>query len=136
MIPLAIPALMGFGKSWWKAAVGAAVIAGPVFLMGQCSGAGNERKRSEAAIAVAVTAATTKNSGLLEKAGEERAADVARVQEQTERLTDAIAAGPDETPGAVAVRASCERLRADGQDVSALSQCAGPQARGQAPANR
>jgi hypothetical protein len=123
MIPLAIPALMGFGKSWWKAAVWAAVIAGPVFLMGQCSGAGNERTRTKAAQAVAVAAATAKDSGAKETAAGERIQDDRAVAALTQELTNAVAQVPDETPDAVAVRLGCQRLRAAGQDVSGLAAC-------------
>lgn len=117
------PSVLGFALSWWKALVGAIVVAGPIFLLGQCSGAGHARDKTDAAQAVAVASALKTDGAAKEVAGTERLADERQVNALTEKLTDAVAQVPDETPDAVAVRLGCQRLRNAGQDVSKLAAC-------------
>lgn len=134
MIPVAaiLPLAGSLAKSWWKAGVGALVVAGPVFLMGQCSGADIQKDRAEAARAVATQAAIKTDLGAQAKSADERLADQAEVTNLTEELTDAVAEVPDEKPDAVAVALGCQQLRNAGRDVSGLPACSGPQGRAEA----
>jgi hypothetical protein len=133
MIPFIGPALAAGG--WWKALVGALVVAPAVFLLGQCSGAKNESNKTRAASAVAVSAAVTKNDAAHETSSSERAADTKVVTQLTQELTNAVASVPDTLPDPVAVRLGCERLRHNGRDTSKLPQCSGPAGGAQAPAH-
>ena len=62
-------------RRWWPAMVGACVVAGPVFLVGQCSGAQHERNK-QAGSSVAVVA---RDGAAKETAAGERAADKSRI---------------------------------------------------------
>jgi hypothetical protein len=119
---------------WWKAALGAVLMFGPAFLLGQCSGKDIEQDRQEAARAVAVVEALQNDGAAKEVAAGERLADAVAVAEMKEELTDAVQDLPDGLPSARRVALACARMRADGRDVSDLPACSGPGGGAQAPA--
>jgi hypothetical protein len=129
-----ITGLLALAAQWWKAAVGAAVMFPMAFMLGQCSGESNAKAKQKAADAVAIVEVLKTDAKAKEKAADERLADAEAVAETKEKLTDAVQNLPDAMPSARRVALACQRLRNDGQDVSRLPACSGPQGPGQAPA--
>lgn len=119
MIP-GLAAVMSFGASWWKAAVGFVIAAPLFFLLGQCDGRKTERKVQAAARAEANVEALKTNSRATEKAAAERVTDATEVAANEKELIDAIADTPDTAPDAVRVALGCQRLRAQGTDPADL----------------
>ena len=91
---------------WWPALVGAAVIAGPIFMLGQCSGVEIQKNRQ----ASAQVSDITKNSAAREAAAGERARDDAAVDQLERNLSDAAKASPDARPSDGMRSFDCQRL--------------------------
>ena len=103
-------------RTWWPALVGAAVIAGPVFLLGQCSGAQIEKRRRAVAAIPAVERVGRANAA----AAGERAEDAHRITSAQEEQSHAIQSAPDEKPGPGRLRRACVQLRQQGTSVDRL----------------
>lgn len=103
-----------FARTWWPAVVGAAVIAGPAFLLGQCSGVGVEKSRQ----AKAQISDITRNSAARETAAGERARDDAAVDQLQRKLVDAAKTSPDARPSDGMRSFDCQRLRNAGVDAA------------------
>lgn len=116
-------ALASFGASWWKAAVGFLLAAPLFFLLGTCDGRKTERKIQAAARAEANVQAMKINQKATDQAAAERVNDATTVAANEEVLLDAIQSTPDTAPDAVRVKLGCERLRAQGTDISSLPAC-------------
>lgn len=125
---------VSFALSWWKAAVGAAVVFPLAFMLGQCSGEGHAKKKFEAATAVATVEVLKTDRQSKEKASDERLADAEAVADLKGNLTDAVASLPDDLPSQRRVALGCARLRSQGVDTGRLPACSGPPGQGQAPA--
>ncbi len=121
-------------STWWRALLGAAVVAGPCFLLGQCAGAASEKDRQQAAAAVATVEALKTDRAAKERAADERLADAEAVADLKEELTDAVADLPDDEPSARRVALGCARLRNQGLDTSRLPACGGSAGQAKAPA--
>lgn len=127
-------AILTFAKRWWRALVGALVMFPLAFLLGQCSGAKNERVRVDAARAIA-NVETMKTDGAAQaKAADERVKDTLAITEQQQELTDAVADLPDALPSARRVALACERLRQQGADTATVPACSRSANRAQADA--
>lgn len=100
-------AARSLARTWWPALVGAAVISGPMFLLGQCSGARIERDRTK----VEASAALTRNADAREQAAGERARDQIAVDQLKKDLRNATADMPDTAPSERLRRFDCQRLR-------------------------
>ena len=97
-------------RTWWPALVGAAVIAGPIFLLGQCSGARIEKARQQVAAIPAIERVGQANTA----AAGERAEDAHRITSAQEEQSRAIQSTPDEKPGPGRLRRACVQLRQQG----------------------
>ena len=112
MIPLG---LIDFGRTWWRAAVGAAIAIPPAFLLGQCDGKLREEERQAAA----------QQRARAEMATQERAADEARRKLEADALSritvsrkevdNATAQIPDGAPSARQRARACHELRRTGR---------------------
>ncbi|HQP21469.1 MAG TPA: hypothetical protein PLG07_14280, partial [Phenylobacterium sp.] len=103
-------AARGVARTWWPALVGAAVIAGPVFLLGHCSGVQAQKDRD-----VAASVSTVKRVGEANTtAAGERAEDNHRITSAQEEQSHAIQSAPDEKPGPGRLRRACVQLRQQG----------------------
>ena len=103
-------AARSIARTWWPAVVGALVVAGPVFLVGQCSGADRERDK-QAASSVAVVA---RDGAAKETAAGERAADKSRIAGNQQEQSDAVHSKPDQAPSAGRRSRACVQLRQQG----------------------
>lgn len=83
-----------FARSWWKAALGALVIFPAAFLLGQCSGASNERARQ----AVREAKAERVDAKAREAAAGERVTDRVKVETAREEQINATQNLPDGAP--------------------------------------
>ena len=108
---------------WWKVGLGAVLVFGPAFLLGQCSGAGNERDRLEAARAVTVIETLKEDGAAREVSAGERLADASAVAENREDLINAVQDLPDGLPSARRVALACERMRQQGVDLADVPAC-------------
>ena len=106
---------------WWPAVVGAVVIAGPAFLLGQCSGIASQKNRQAAAQVTDIT----RNSAARETAAGERARDDAAVDQLERNLSDAAKASPDARPSDGMRSFDCERLRNAGINAAECRRPAG-----------
>jgi len=102
--------------TWWPALAGAAIIAGPVFLLGQCSGAQIEKRRQAVAAIPAVERVVQANTA----AAGERAEDAHRITSAQEEQSHAIQSAPDEKPGPGRLRRACVQLRQQGTPADRL----------------
>ena len=110
-----------FASSWWKAAVGAAVVAAPLFLLGQCHGVQLERDRAKVEAAkITVRAAETRVT-----AAEERAADNNRITARQEDLSSADDQAADSRPSDARRSRNCRILCRQGADISRVPGCEG-----------
>lgn len=100
-------------RMWWPAVLGAFVIAGPAFLLGQCSGISSQKNRQAAAQVTDIT----RNSAARETAAGERARDDAAVDQLERNLSDAAKASPDARPSDGMRSFDCQRLRNAGIDA-------------------
>lgn len=106
-------------RMWWPAVVGAALIAGPAFMLGQCSGVEIQKDRQ----AKAEVSAVTRDSAAKIQAAGERARDEAAVDKLEKDLRDAASGLPDAAPSDRLRRFDCQRLRNAGVDVSGVPEC-------------
>lgn len=97
-------------RTWWPALVGAAVIAGPAFLLGHCSGAQAQNDREVAASISAVKQVGEANA----TAAGQRANDNHNITARQEEQSSAIQSAPDEKPSVGRVRRACVQLRQQG----------------------
>lgn len=77
-------------RTWWPALVGAVVIAGPAFLLGQCSGAAIQKERQ----AIAQIGAIERAGKAKETAAKERAASNINIAAAQQERSDAIRCDP------------------------------------------
>lgn len=115
--------IISFFTGNWKILLIAAAVLPMVFLLGQCDGRKSERARQAAARAEANVEALKVDQGARDAAAERRVIDATQVNQNEERLIDAIESTPDEAPDAVRVRLGCERLRTAGEDTAAIAAC-------------
>ena len=95
---------------WWPALVGALVIAGPAFMLGQCSGVQIQKNRD-----VAASVSTVKQVGEANTtAAGQRATDNHNITARQEEQSSAIQSAPDEKPSVGRVRRACVQLRQQG----------------------
>ena len=103
-------------RTWWPAVVGAVAVAGPVFLVGQCSGAQHERDK-QAGSSVTVVA---RDGAAKESAAGERAVDKSRIAGNQQEQTDAVHSKPDQAPSAGRRSRACVQLRQQGTPADRL----------------
>lgn len=113
-------AARSFARTWWPALVGAAVIAGPVFLLGHCSGVQAQKARQ-----VAASVSTVKRVGEANTAAAgERAEDNHRITANQEERAHAIQSAPDQNPSPGRLARACLQLRQQGTPPERLpAQC-------------
>lgn len=114
-----ITAALALARAWWKAALGAVLMFGPAFLLGQCSGAANQRVKDAAALDRANAAAQRIINAANELAANERLKDALRLGKQQKDRIDAIEAAPPSRTGAATHALGCQRLRQAGLDREA-----------------
>ena len=100
-------------RTWWPALVGAVVIAGLAFLLGQCSDIASQKSRQ----AAAQVSDITRNSAARETAAGERARDDAGVDQLERNLSDAAKASPDARPSDGMRSFDCQCLLSAGVDA-------------------
>jgi hypothetical protein len=83
----------------------------PCFLLGQCSGARNERAKLELSVEKASTKALQNNATANDAASASRVEDAVRNATNKKELYDEIAKVPDSVPGPARVALGCKRLR-------------------------
>lgn len=120
MNPLAIKALI---STWWRAALGAAIVAGPCFMLGHCHGIDAEKERTKAAVAVATVEVMKVDGNAKEVAANERLSETVAIAERKEQLTDAVSSLPDSIPSVRRVALACARLHAQGTDTASIPAC-------------
>lgn len=103
-------------RTWWPALVGAAAVAGPVFMLGQCSGVQIQKSREAAARASAFEVVGRANTA----AAGERAEDAHRITNAQEEQSHAIQSAPDQKPGPGRLRRACVQLRQQGTAAGSL----------------
>ena len=101
-------------RTWWPAVVGAVVIAGPAFFLGQCSRHEIQADRQ----AKAEVSAISRFSAARETAAGERTRDDAAVDQLQRKLFDAAQAPPDARPRDGVRSFDCQRLRNAGVDAA------------------
>jgi len=121
-----------FAKDWWKAGVGAALVAAPVFLLGSCHGADAQKEKDQAALVRAQAYAASQNQKAIVRSDATRVTDQAATAELKEGLSNADNAAPDSRPSLARNALNCERLRRAHRDTSNLPECNGPATPGQA----
>lgn len=89
----------------------------PCFLLGQCSGARNERAKVALAIEKANTKALETDATANDHASSTRVEDAVQNANTKKDLYDAIAKVPDSVPGPARVALGCQRLRKAGKEV-------------------
>jgi len=97
-----------------NAIVTGVVVAALTFPLGYCEGQRSANAKNDAARAVANTETMKVDGAAKEIAANERRIDDALVNENTERLLDAVQQAPNSVPDAARVQLGCERLRAQG----------------------
>lgn len=112
MIPLG---LIAIGRTWWRAALGAAVAIPPAFLLGQCDGRTRERDAIEAAQQKA-GAEAQKRARLADEARRKlEAAAAAKITADRKEVDNATAQIPDQAPSARQRARACLELRRSGR---------------------
>ena len=109
MIP-SLLAIKTFLQGNWKIIVGALLLAPAVFLLGQCSGARNERAKLALSVEKSNTKALEVDAGANEHASSARVEDAVKNAEIKKELYDEIAKVPDSVPGPARVALGCQRL--------------------------
>lgn len=82
----------------------------PTFLLGQCSGARNERAKLELSVEKANTKALETDATANTNASATRVEDAVKNAEMKKELYDEIAKVPDSVPGPARVALGCQRL--------------------------
>jgi hypothetical protein len=103
-------------RAWWPALVGAVTIAGPVFMLGQCSGVQIQKARAAAAQISTVEVLGRANAA----AAGERVEDVGRIASRQQEQTRVIQSTPDQKPGPGRLRRACVQLRQQGASAERL----------------
>lgn len=102
----------------------------PCFLLGQCSGARNERAKLELSVEKASTKALQNNAAANDAASASRVEDAVRNANLKKELYDEIAKVPDSVPGPARVALGCKRLRehrgGQGADLPSVCRSNGP----------
>lgn len=112
MIPLG---LIAFGRTWWRAALGAAVAIPPAFLLGQCDGRARERDAIEAAQQKAKAAAGERARVADDARRKLDAAATAKITADRKEVDNATAQIPDQAPSARQRARACLELRRSGR---------------------
>ena len=94
-------------RNWLPAMAGALAVAGPIFLLGQCSGVEIERGRQAAAQTKAVE--TVGRADIAAAAA--RAEDRHRIAQTEKEQSRAIQSAPDQKPGPGRLQRACLQLR-------------------------
>lgn len=89
----------------------------PTFLLGQCSGARNERAKLELAVEKSNTKALEVDATANDHASAARVDDAVKNTNMKKELYDEIAKVPDSVPGPARVALGCQRLRKAGKEV-------------------
>lgn len=112
------PALILALRSWWKAGVGAALMFAPAFMLGQCSGARNERTeiRAEQQKAAAAAERIARAADALLRARQAQAAET--ITADRKALDNATSGIPDQALSARQRARYCHELRRQGADLS------------------
>jgi len=103
-------------RIWWPAFVGAVAIAGPVFILGQCSGVQIQKTRELATRVSAAEVVGRANTA----AASERGDDARRITSRQEEQSHAIQSAPDQKPGPGRLRRACVQLRQQGTAAERL----------------
>ena len=103
-------------RAYWPALVGAVAVAGPIFMLGQCSGVQLQKDRAEAARISAVEIVGQANTA----AAGQRAEDTHRITAAEEEQSRAIQSAPDQKPGPGRLRRACVQLRQQGTPAERL----------------
>lgn len=112
-----IPSLLAaktFLQGNWKIILGAVLLAPAVFLLGQCSGARNERAKIALATEKANTKALEIDAAANERASATRVEDAVKNANIKKELYDEIEKVPDSVPGPARVALGCKRLHQHG----------------------
>jgi hypothetical protein len=120
---ISVLAIKAFWSTWWRAALGAAVVAGPCLTLGYCQGKSAGEAKMEAAAAIATVEVMKTDGSAKEVAAVERVNDILAVEETKKELTDAVAKLPDSVPSPRRVALACARLRTQGIDTASLPAC-------------
>lgn len=103
-------------RVWWPALVGAIAVAGPAFMLGQCSGVEIQRDRQQVEQIPAVEAVGRANTA----AAGERAAQNHTITAAQEEQSRAIQSAPDAKPSPGRLRRACVQLRQQGTPAERL----------------
>lgn len=103
-------------RAWWPALVGAVAIAGPAFMLGQCSGVEIQKTRQTARQVPAVEAVGRANTA----AAGERVAQNHTITAAQEEQSRAIQSAPDAKPSPGRLRRACVQLRQQGTPAERL----------------
>lgn len=99
-------------RTWWPAVIGAVAVAGPAFMLGQCSGVQIQKNRD-----VAASVSTVKQVGEANMtAAGQRVTDANRITARQQEQSNAIQSAPDQKPGPGRLRRACEQLRQQGTE--------------------
>ena len=93
--------------------------------LGYCKGETAATAKWEAARDLANVKAMKTDAKAKDNAAAARVTDALTVKENEKELLDAIADIPDEQPSAVRVAAGCQRLHAQGTDITSIPACRG-----------
>lgn len=122
--------MLGFLTTAWSAIKSAQTsiitglcVAALCLPLGYCKGESAAKARADAERSLASTKALKVDAVAKDNAAASRVKDALTVKENEDALVDAISEVPDEKPDAVRVRLGCERLRAQGEDISRLPAC-------------
>ena len=110
-------------RAYWPALVGAVAVAGPAFMLGQCSGVEIQKTRDAAAQVAAVEIVGRANTA----AAGERADDAHRITAAEEEQSRPIQSAPDQKPGPGRLRRACVQLRQQGPPADRLPAECGPE---------
>lgn len=116
-----LAAKLGALSGWWKVAAGAALAAAPCFLVGQCSGARNERTEIAAENARAAAAAERMARAADELLRQRQADSAAAITSDRKALDDATAHIPDQALSARQHARYCAELRRANPEAAAAT---------------
>jgi hypothetical protein len=110
---------------WWRAAVGAAVIAPLCLVLGHCHGVDAQKTRERGAAAEAGLRGAQVQGKALEDAATRRGEDKAAVGAAQKERDDATAPIPDTLPSERRRIRGCIQLRQQGHDLATIPRCRG-----------
>lgn len=110
-------------RAWLPAVVGAVAVAGPAFMLGQCSGVEIQKDRQVVAQVPTVKAVGLANTA----AAGERVVQNHTITAAQEEQSRAIQSAPDAKPSPGRLRRACVQLRQQGASAERLSAKCGPE---------